>query len=463
MNRSATHPGRRAAWRAWLRRDTPDHAPLAAARIPWVLRQLGAPSSLTRHQRGMLGAVGAATLFANYGLGIMGLALVQIQAGLRVGEAAIGGVTAFVQLGMIPALALTMWADSAGRRRLLLVSILGFSLAAGLTALVQDAAQFIAAQLLARVFIFTEVMMAVVIVAEELDADTRGWGIGIIGAAGALGHGLASIVFSSVNVLPYGWRTMFGLGMCPLLLLPALRRGLRETRRFALHREARTRAGGLRATLQPLAHVVRMYPGRMAALCTALFPAAAVFETATMFQSKFLQETHHYTPGNVALLYLTVGVVVPIGNVVGGSLGDRLGRKRVIVSALIGNAAAVLLFYHAQGVWVPLSWGLMNMTIPIVTVLFAALGSELFPTSYRSTASGVRSIVATLGAVAGLWAEGRLYVLTTTHAAAITSVLVLTPVAPLIVATCLPETASRELEDISPERGERRDPAAASG
>ncbi|HXQ23158.1 MAG TPA: MFS transporter [Candidatus Acidoferrales bacterium] len=438
------------------RRD-PDEV-LGAADVPWLLRRLGAPSSLTRHQLGVLRASGAATLFANYGLGIMGLALVQIQAGLHVSEAAIGGVTAFVQLGMIPALVVTMWADSAGRRRLLLISILGFSLAAGLTALVQGAPEFIAAQLLARVFIFSATMLAVVVVAEELDADARGWGIGMVGAAGALGHGLVSIVFANVNVLPYGWRALYGLGVLPLLFLPRFQRGLRETRRFARHSETRMHAAGLRAALQPLAHVVRMYPGRMAALCTALFPAALVFETATMFQSKFLQEAHHYAPGNVALLYLTVGVVVPIGNVVGGSLGDRFGRKRVMVSALIGNAVAVALFYHMDGVWVPLSWGLMNLTIAIVTVLFAALGSELFPTSYRSTAAGVRSIVATLGAVAGLWTEGRLYVLTGTHAAAITGMLVVTPIAPLIVAACLPETASCELEEISPERGPHSKP-----
>ena len=423
----------------------------AAPHIPWLLRQLGAPSSLTRHQLALLRAVGAATLFANYGLGIMGLALVQIQTGLHVSEAAIGGVTGFVQLGMIPALVLTVWADSAGRRRLLLISIAGFSLASGLTAFTQDAPEFIAAQLLARIFIFSEMMLAVVVAAEELDADTRGWGIGVIGAAGAFGHGLASIVFSNVNNLPYGWRTMFGLGMFPLLFLPRFRRGLRETRRFRSHRETQVNAGGLRAALQPLADVVRMYPGRMAALCTALFPTAFVAETAIMFQSKFLQETHHYAPGNVAALYLTVGVVVPIGNVLGGSLGDRFGRKRVIMSALMVNAVAVALFYHAPGVWVPLAWGLMNLTIPIVHVLFAALGSELFPTSYRSTASGLRSIVATLGAVAGLWTEGRLYGLTATHAAAITSMLVVTPLAPLIVFTWLPETASRELEEISPE------------
>jgi len=38
------------------------------------------------------------------------------------------------------------------------------------------------------------------------------------------------------------------------------------------------------------------------------------------------------------------------------------------------------------------------------------------------------------------------------HAAAITAMLLVTPLAPGIVALFLPETASRELEEISPER-----------
>jgi MFS family permease len=436
----------------WLKeRHETDDVPLAAEHIPWTLRRLGAPSSLTRHQLRVLRAVGVASLFANYGLGIMGLALVQIQAGLRVSEAQIGGVTALVQLGMIPALLLSVLADYAGRRRLLLITILGFSLCAGLTAFVQDARQFIAVQLLALMFIFGETMLAVVVIAEEFEADTRGWGIGIVGAFGGLGHGVASLVFSNVNVLPYGWRALYGFGVLPLLFLPWFRRTLRETRRFTLHREAREHLG-LLASLQPLRNVVRMYPGRMLALCAALFPGAFVFETATMFQAKFLQEAHHYAPGNVALLYLTVGVLVPIGNVMGGSLGDRFGRKRVMLCALIANAVAIGLFYNLGGLWVPLAWGLMNLTVAIVIVLLAALGSELFPTSYRSTASGVRSIVATLGATTGLWTEGKLYGLTGTHAGAITWMLLAAPVAPLVIALCLPETASRELEEISPER-----------
>ena len=175
-----------------------------------------------------------------------------------------------------------------------------------------------------------------------------------------------------------------------------------------------------------------------------------------LFVSKTLQQEHGYTPGWIALMYLTIGATAPLGNIAAGTLGDRFGRKRVMIGGILVNAAAVALFYNTDGRWLPLLWGLMLVSMMFVLVLFAALGSELFPTSYRSTASGARAVVATLGAAFGLWLEGRLYEMTGRHGTAITWMLVATPLAPLIVARFVPETAKRELEQISPERGVER-------
>jgi putative MFS transporter len=416
--------------------------------VPWRER----PPALTPRQWSLLGVLGAANLIDNYDVAVLGLALPQIQAGLSIAEADVGTLTAAVRLGVIPAILLSVWADRTGRRRLLLLTILSFTVCTFLTAFVRSAAEFAALQFLARVFIAAESMLAVVVIVEEFDADIRGWGIGILGALGALGHGLASIVFSVVNHLPFGWRALYVVGVVPLLLTAWIRRTLTETRRFEQQRNIRAAEHGLRAALRPFRNLTRMYPGRIIALCAALFPVAFVFETTTLFASKFLQEVHHYSPGNIALMYLTIGVLAPIGNVVAGAWGDRFGRKRIMIGGLLANAGAVALFYHASGALVPAAWGVMVMTLTMVLVLFAALGGELFPTSYRSTASGVRAVVATLGAALGLWTEGRLYGLVGSHAAAITLMLAVTPIAPLVVACFLPETAARELEEISPER-----------
>lgn len=422
---------------------------------PWVVRALpflAAGPALTRAQWRLLGVVGAANLFDNYALALFGLALPQIQLGLGVAEEDIGGVGAILRLGVIPALIFTVLADHMGRRGLLLVTVLGFTLTTFLTGFAQNANQFMAMQFLARMFIAAESMLAVVVIAEEFTAETRGWGIGLLGAMGTLGHGLAALMFALVNYLPFGWRALYVLGALPILIVAWLRRSLSETRRFEDHRQQRGASSGLVAILQPVRNLLRMYPGRMLALCAAFLPAAFVVETAMTFVSKTLQQEHGYSPASVAALFLTVGVVAPLGNVAAGLMGDRFGRKPVIVIGFIVNAAMIALFYNTSGIWVPPVWGVMLATLTMLLALFQALGSELFPTSYRSTASGIRQLVATIGAALGLWAEAAIYEVVGSHGTAITWMLIVTPIAPIIAALFLPETANLELEEIAPEK-----------
>jgi putative MFS transporter len=416
-----------------------------------VLRAIGAPA-LSQRQWRVLGVLGAANVIDSYDFALLSLALPQIQTGLGVAEADVGGVMAFVRLGVIPAIVFTLLADSAGRRRLLLITIIGFTLCTGLTAFSRNAVEFVVLQFLGRVFVAGETMLAIVVITEELDADNRGWGIGMLGALGALGHGLASLIYSTVDLLPHGWRALYFLGILPLLLVAWFRRTLRETARFERHRAERSPEAGLRGLVRPLRSLLRMYPGRMLAIAVAVVPFAFYAETVMFFPSKFLQEAHGYSPAHVAAMYLTLGVLGLAGNLVAGSLGDRLGRKRLLVAGLLVHASAAVSFYNVAGWSLPILWGLMVMSITMILVLLGALGSELFPTSYRSTASGVRQALSTAAAAFGLWLEGYLYLASGSHAASITIMLAAAPVAPLAVALLLPETAGRELEEISPEK-----------
>lgn len=401
-------------------------------------------------ERKIVAVLGTANLIDSYDVAIMGLALPQIQQGLGIQEHHVGRLAAAVRLGVLPAVLLTLLADGFGRRRLLLVTILGFTLATFLTAFVASALEFTFLQFLARTFIAGEGMLAVVVIAEELRARHRGWGIGILSAMGTLGHGVAALAFSLINWLPYGWRALYVVAVIPLLLIAWFRRSLEETKRFQaqqLHP-----ANAWERTVRPVRGLIRAYPGRLIALCGAIFPLAFVLDASLMFVSKTLQEVHGYTPAMVTLLFLTMGVSAPVGNLVAGALGDRWGRKRVLTLAIMINGLSVAAFYNLSGAWLPVAFGCMLLSLNIVSPLFAALGTELFPTSYRSTASGVRQVVATIGGALGLTVESTLYTALGSHTGAISAMVALMPISPLVVALFLPETANRELEEIAPER-----------
>ena len=395
--------------------------------------------------------LGLTLLINHYDFALLSLALPQIQAGLDVPEERIGGVMASVRLGVVPALLLAFLADRVGRRRLLIATILGFTLCTTLTAFARDAAQFAAFQFGARMFIAAEEMLAVVVLAEELGAQSRGFGIGILSAFGALGFGTAALALALVEVLPFGWRALYLVGAVPLLWVAWLRRRIPETRRFEAAREGRRGEAGLAASLRPLRDLVRLYPRRMLALCAAVIPAALVTITAGGFVSKYLQDTQGWRPGQVTLLYAVAGFLVFVSTVASGSLADRFGRRSVMAVALVCNAVGIAGFYHTYGGWIVASWVLMMSCGVGVDVLFGALGSELFPTSYRSTASGVRAAVGTVAGSAGLWLEGWIFPLAGGHAEAITWMLGLAWIAPVVVLLLLPETARRELEEIAPE------------
>jgi putative MFS transporter len=410
--------------------------------LPWI----GKTPPLTRRQWRVLGLLGTAELFESYDLGLLTLALLQIQAGLGIAEHEIGSLVSFVRLGVLPALLAGILADRFGRRRLLLGTVLAFTLTTFLTAFVQTPAQFAAVQFLTRACLYAETSLAVVVLAEELSARDRGWGLGVLGALGALGHGVAALVFAFVELLPFGWRALYALGALPLLAIAWLRRGLPETDRFAQARATRPESWR-----EPVRALLRMYPGRLALLLAAVLPLEFVAITASTFMAKTLQEVHGWSPAGVTVLYVVGGALAIVGNVAAGLWSDRIGRRATIAVLVVAYGGACFGFYNSAGWAVAPLWIGMIFASQGAAVLFKALGSELFPTSYRSTASVVRAAVGTLFGSLGLWLESQLYPAAGSHGAVITWLLPLLALT-LLVAWRLPETATRELEEIAPER-----------
>jgi len=406
---------------------------------------------MSGHERSVLVLTCLSSLGSFYTMAVTGFALPQIQRGLAIPEAEIGSLFALLRAGTLLSLGLAVLADRMGRRRLLIASVAGCALCNLATAFAPSGAAFAWLQLGARCFLGGQILLAGVVVSEELSAANRGWGLGVLTAVGAMGGALTLLAFAFVDQLPYGWRSLFALGSFGLLCVPLLWRELRETGRFLDGGERTPEGPEGPPSAPPLGDLVRLHGARLAALVGVVAPVAVIIEPGSTFVSKHLQDGLGYSPGQVGLWLAGCGAAAPLGNLLAGRLSDRFGRKPVAILVSLLLSAGVALFYRGSGFGlVALGLALVFLCVGGLMVLHTALATELFPTAFRSTAAGVREAVATVGASLGLWLLTWLYATTGSHPVSITWVLVLTPISPLIL-LFVPETARRELEEIAPE------------
>lgn len=409
---------------------------------------------LTERQWAVLGLVSLASLFDQYDRSLMAMALPQIQAGLGISEGELGVLASFVRLGALPALFIALSADRIGRRRALLGTVLAYTALTGASALAPGPRAFIALQFLARAFGTAEMLIAVVVISEEFDAEARGWGVGAFLAIQACGVGLAAILLPLAASFPSGWRGLYLVGLGPLLLLAWLRRSLPETPRFEARRRALEDRISFAGFFVPLLRLVRAYPGRFAAISAQLFCMGVGYSAADFLGPKYLQQAHGWTPGQMSTLYLTGGLIAIFGAPVLGRLGDRLGRKPVAVAGSLGLVAFALAYYNASGAWLVPLWIAAIFAVVGQDAVLSAYGAELFATSHRSTAAGARLIVSTLAGGLGLALESTLYAALGSHWRAVSLLLLVALGSPLVIALTFPETAGRSLEEISPEHDE---------
>jgi MFS family permease len=385
--------------------------------------------------------LGTAFLVSRYDFTLLALALPDIQRDLGVAERDLGLFVAYARLGAVAALPFAIMADRIGRRRLLLATILGFTLCSAATAFVTSWPMFAALQFAARAFTAADEMISVVVILEELAIRRRGWAVGMLAAFGGLGDGLAAAFYPLSHVLPGGWRALYMIAAIPLLLIIFVRRNLRETKRF--DRAASVGATGWRTICLALA----MQPGRLFGLLFVSTAYHLPIAATLSLMSKFLQETHDYSRGQVSILFIAAGAIALVGNLIGGTLTDRIGRRHgfaLFCFMMVGGFSA---FYLAPAAILPVAWAFALFAFLASHAVFLAIAGEAFPTVSRATVATLMLAVGAVATAAGLLIEGWLYGVFGSHSLAIICLLPAFAVAGLAALLLLPETSGIALSD----------------
>ncbi len=400
----------------------------------------------------MLLLLGVSVTLGRYDTELLSLVIPYVQADIGISEEMVASIFGLSKLGVVVGILIGLLADHFGRVRLLTFTILGFSLATAATAFAETYTQFLGAQFLARAFIDTEAGLVVVIAVETLAPKNRGWALAFGAAFAAIGSGIAALSFAFIEVLPGGWRSLYLLSLGGVFLLAYVRRALPESERFAKTHAQQLNSGIRRRFIAPLHELLTgIYRSRLiwvsAARGVFAFGLAATFA----LQSKYLIETHGFRPSDITVLFISGGAVAIIGNILGGLLADKLGRKPVLTIFVILTVIGVVGFFSSEGRMMIAFWVLYAFSQFAAGVVLTALEAELFPTKQRATANTLTNFATTIGFAAGALAEGLVFRAAGSHAVGASTLVLILPLAFLIVIFKLPETANRDLDEIAPD------------
>jgi MFS family permease len=230
-----------------------------------------------------------------------------------------------------------------------------------------------------------------------------GWPLGVFLASGAY------LVFGR-----FGWRFVFLLGVLPIVAVILGRFFVRESERFEQvqsDREAVRRGDRAAGEAEEGVRELFAKPGpirrQLVWLSVVWIFYGASYVATNFYIAYWLTKYKHFSESAASTLLLGCGGVGFFFYILGGWLGERWGRREVIIVSGVLVAPLSLLFLVVEQTWlvVVVYFLLYQATNGTWSGAGYAYQGESFPTRIRGTAVGFLSAVQVLGFVIGsiLW------------------------------------------------------------
>lgn len=355
----------------------------------------------------------------------------------------------WMSVGAIGTYALARWADHAGRRRVLLWTLLLLGPLCLASAVAPGLAGFVSVQIGVWALKGLLYILVPVMITEVLSTTERAKGQGWAGFAGSLGAGLSFILVALFEPLPGSWRWVWAIGGLALLAVLPLRRMLAESQHFeAASARGDTRRARVRDLLGP-----RYRRRSLAALAIGGLVPMVVAGTQTWFLY-YPVEHLGLEPFVATLIVLAGGGVSLVGFPLGGYLSERFGRRPTFGIAATLYVFANYAFYHVSADFpvhpaLGLTPALAGMVLlsSVSAVPMRVTLTELFPTALRATLSGGVAIATAVGAALAYFASSALSARLGGLPDAVSVLGLGMPVAALIFLLFLPETRGLDLHE----------------
>lgn len=310
--------------------------------------------------------------------------------------------------------------DRLGRKRALIVLMLGGAVASGLTGLAMGAASLVIIRAFSGFSMSEEVVNAVYLNEIYRKVKNRGLMYALVQGGWPVGA-LVSAGLSALLLPVIGWRWSFAVAGVLSIVVVILASRLPESPTFAAIKEVRRRReagdieganelaaehelednahhkGGLREVFRP---GLRMHT---IALALAWFANWVGIQIFSVLGTTVLVQAKGISFDNALIVLVLANGVGFVGYVFHGWIGDKIGRRlTVILGWTIGGIVSLLMLVGPSEVW--FIYPMYALTLFFLTGPYAALlyyMGESFPAHVRGMGTNVAHVMAPVGGIAG--------------------------------------------------------------
>lgn len=317
--------------------------------------------------------------------------------------AAFASYTATLIMRPLGAAIFGIYGDKFGRKKAMIITILGFSIATFVTGLLPTymivgvfaPVLLILTRMIQGIFAGGEWGSGAVITMESVPKQKRGLLSGFLQSGFSFGFLLAAIAFQIITISfigdafsEWGWRVLFFTGVIPGFIALFVRFRMDESALWLEKQQSH------RLEKTPLRKIVFGKEHRKAFfLCVFVMTGLVyMYHGSVGFLPTLLQQFGHIDRSHVAPIMIAATVSSWLGMILTGWLSQKIGRKKAMIFFAITSIISVI----------PIAYGILGEDL-MATILFVityafivstasgpvpAFFSERFPTEVRNSAAG---------------------------------------------------------------------------